>query len=88
MKGLCPTFAVAFLMACIGSQWRGDTAAILMVAVLTGTVGIVAAVIRNMQENRRAIFVALGVLNVFLLLASVLLLIIDWPFRGRATGRG
>ena len=68
-------FAVAFLAACIFGQWRGDTDAPLRLAILTGTMGIVAAVIRCAKEKSPRYLVAAGVLGILLLVSGVLLII-------------
>jgi hypothetical protein len=71
-------FGVAFLTACIASQWRDDMHAILVFALLVQTVGIAAAAVRYRREKSRPYLVAIGILGC-LFLASVCMLITDWP---------
>ena len=71
-------FAVAFLIACIFSQWRGDSHAPLRLAILIGIVAIPAAAVRYAQEKSPRYLLALGA-SAILLLASCCMLITDWP---------
>jgi hypothetical protein len=71
-------FAVAFLTACVGGEWRGDSHAALRVGMLVQTVGIEAAAIHYAKEKSRRYLVALDILGL-LFVASGWLLITDWP---------
>jgi hypothetical protein len=72
-------FGVAFLTACVASQWRGDDQAPLRLAIVVGIFGIPATAVRYAQEKSPRYLWALGLLGV-LTLASGWMLISEWPF--------
>ena len=71
-------FGVAFLTACIASQWRGDEQAPLRLALVVGIIGIPAAAVRYLREKSPRYLMAMGILG-FLYVASCLMMIADWP---------
>ena len=71
-------FGVAFLTACIASQWRGDDQAPLRLALVVGIFGIPTTAVRFLREKSPRYLMALGILG-FLYAASCLMLMTDWP---------